>query len=236
MDPASHKFMNSSDETERTAPAACHRSPVTEPGVAAAPHLPQQIRLVTLPRVLFPQTFMALNVLEPRYERMVKECLADQEGIGILYQQENLSSDASDQQLANLTGLVGTYGLISDWYPQPDNTLSLNIDGLCRFRIKQVSQEADGLIIAGVEWLPEESSVEIRPEHQPLVNLLSEISHHPLAEGLDCHFDLTDAVSVSLNLAHLMPLNDTDKQSLLECPSASERLTTLRILLNVKER
>ncbi|WP_086481607.1 LON peptidase substrate-binding domain-containing protein [Oceanospirillum sanctuarii] len=199
------------------------------------PQLPAQIRLVILPRVLFPQTFMPLNVLEPRYERMVKECLSDQVGIGILYQQEIFTSDANNEQLASLKGMIGTYGLISDWYPQPDNTLSLNIDGLNRFQIRQARQEADGLVVADVDWIEEENPLPITPEHQPLAQLLSGISHHPLAEGLDCHFDLQDAVSVSLNLAHLMPISDLDKQSLLECPSASKRLTTLRTLLNVKE-
>ena len=198
------------------------------------PQLPEQIRLAILPRVLFPRTFMPLNVLEPRYERMVKECLSDQQGIGILYQQDNFSADASQDQLSQLSGQIGTYGLISDWYPQPDHTLSLNIDGLNRFRIKHVIQQADGLVVADVDWLPEENDIAIQPEHGPLVSLLSEISQHPLAQEFDCHFNLNDAVSVSLTLAHLMPIPDPDKQKLLECSSASERLTTLATLLNVK--
>ncbi|MFG1489478.1 LON peptidase substrate-binding domain-containing protein [Oceanospirillum sp. HFRX-1_2] len=196
--------------------------------------LPEQIRLAILPRVLFPQTFMPLNVLEPRYERMVKECLSDQAGIGILYRPEYFPSDAPQHQITRLCGQIGTYGQISDWYPQPDNTLSLNIDGLSRFQVKQATQQNDGLVIADVTWLTEDTEYTIRPEHQPLVNLLSDISHHPLAEAFDCRFNLHNAVSVSLNLAHLMPISDQEKQKLLECTSAHERLTELSRLLNIR--
>lgn len=210
-----------------------HRSPVTEPSVTPSLRLPDQIRLALVPRVLFPQTFMTLNVLEPRYERMVKECLTQQAGIGILYRWESSSTEMSQEELSTLRGQIGTYGLISDWYPQPDNTLSLNIDGLSRFEVAEVTQEADGLVIADVSWLEEEGDIPVSQKHQPLVDLLSEISHHPLAEGLECNFNLKDAVDVSLNLAHLMPISDSDKQKLLECHSADQRLDTLAELLKI---
>ncbi|WP_417598563.1 LON peptidase substrate-binding domain-containing protein [Oceanospirillum sp.] len=198
--------------------------------------LPKHISLVVMPRVLFPQTFMALNVLEPRYERMVKTCLSAYEGLGILFQMESLTVRASEEQLDQLKGCTGTYGLISDWYPQPDNTLALNIDGLRRFRVMSATQESDGLIRAEVQWLPEEKSTPVSPEHQHLADLLKEITHHPLAKECDFHFNLQDAKSVSLNLAHLLPLPDLDKQQLLECDTSTERLRKITSMLSAKKR
>ncbi len=200
------------------------------------PALPQHISIVVMPRVLFPQTFMVLNVLEPRYERMVKTCLSSQEGIGILFQMESITAKASEEQLNHLKGRTGTYGLISDWYPQPDNTLALNIDGLRRFLVTGATQEDDGLIRAKIEWLPEEESTPVSPDYQHLADLLKEITHHPLAKTCDIHFNLQDAKSVSLNLAHLLPLSDPDKQQLLECDTPTERLRKIASMLSVKTR
>ncbi|MDX1397354.1 MAG: LON peptidase substrate-binding domain-containing protein [Oceanospirillum sp.] len=215
----------------------CHsRSPITEPDVQASLSLPGEIYLVLMPRVLFPQTFMALNILEPRYERMVKACLADQQGIGILFQPDGIAANAPEEQLKALPGCIGTYGMISDWYPQPDNTLTLNLDGFRRFKIGHATQADDGLVSAQVEWLPEEDACEISNEHQHLVALLQEITRHPLVKACDCRFNLQDARSVSLNLSHLLPLPDADKQTLLECSDASKRLTTLSYMLSVKGR
>jgi len=185
------------------------------------------IALVAMPRVLFPSTFMPLNVFEPRYSRMVKECLALQAGVGIIYSEQTFPADTGSKELAHLVNHVGTYGVISDWYAQQDQTLSLSIDGLERFQIIELTQEEDGLLKAKVRWLPEPSDMPVPEEYKPLADLLQQIAHHPLAK--DCHFNfnLHSANAVSLALAHHLPFSDKDKQLLLECKNAEERLGIL---------
>lgn len=193
---------------------------------------PSQLPLVILPRVLFPQTFMPLNVLEPRYERMVKECLKAETGTGILYRDPGAGPELSDRQLDRLQGQIGTYGVISDWYPQPDQTLTLSIDGIRRFEVLNAVQESDGLIRADVRWLDEETPESLAERHQGLTQLLQQITHHPLAEAYQLSFDALDATALSLQLAHFLPFCDADKQQLLSTHSAAERLDQIQALLD----
>ncbi len=185
----------------------------------------QAIPLFPLPTVLYPGAYLPLQIFEPRYRRMVKECLQNNSGFIIV---QTLETPAPDQAQFYM---LGGYGEIFDWHPLPNEMIGIELKGLRKARIHRHAVAPDGLIIGEVELLPLECVTSLAPRYDELAGLLRDIQAHPLITALPFDIDYDDATDVSFRLAESLPFTREEKQLMLEMDNAEARLAKVLSVL-----
>lgn len=188
-----------------------------------------EIPLFPLGAVLFPGGPLPLRIFETRYIDLVRRCLRDGSGFGVVLIREGVEAGGPA-----LTFDVGTYARIVDFSQQPDGLLGIRAAGERRFRILERRRERDGLNVADVEWLPDaapqalpEDLAELGPALEALLDEVGE----PYA-SLDRH--LEDAAWVAGRLTEILPIPPGHKQHCLELDDPVERLRFLRPLFEIR--
>ena len=123
----------------------------------------QEIPLFPLGTVMFPGGPLALRIFEARYIDLVRRCMRDSSGFGIVLIREGQEAGGPA-----VTYDVGTLARIVDFSQQPDGLLGIRAMGERRFRILERRRARDGLNLADVEWLPVEAEVPLPAEFAEL--------------------------------------------------------------------
>ena len=191
------------------------------------------IPLFPLGTVLFHGGHLPLRIFEPRYLDMISRCMRQQKGFGVVLirsgSDARFSPDASQPEIFQ----VGTEAEIIDFNQLKEGMLGIVARGRRKFRIRETYEETDHLLVGRVEFLPDEPRSELRPEHQPLVDLLLQLVKHPMVQQLNLQVDFDDSRSVGWRLAELLPNIEPEiKQSLLQLQWPGERLAELTRLVN----
>ena len=183
--------------------------------------------------VVLPGTIQSLQIFEPRYIDMVKNCMIDSSGFVITLQSK--SNDDID------FGIVkrGAYVEIIDFNNNPNGLLSITVKAVNRVSIKNIVQQKDGLHIADIKPLvdPAVDDQALIAKHPELINILIQLRDHPRIKKLPIEIDLTSADSVAYHLSSLIPLTSQEKQSILEAFDASQRMNILsRLITKLSEK
>ena len=183
--------------------------------------------------VLFPGGILPLRIFEPRYVDMIRWCMREQATFGVVLLRQgsevNTPADAAgnDRELFK----IGTEAEIIDFNQADNGLLGIVAQGRRKFSIVDTREKKDGLLLASVQYLPEEAVGELTDEHETLVAVLKDLLQHPLIQQLNPEVDLQQARSVSYRLADLLPLEPEIKQALLQMNWPKERLSELRRLV-----
>lgn len=190
-----------------------------------------EIPLFPVQMVLFPGGKATLQVFEPRYLGMVRDCLKDNVGFGmVLIREGDQVLYYPDQQLPSVAH-CGTYCTIVDFDQHSNGNLEVTVEGQVKFSIRDQYESADRLMLAQVEFLPLEDEVPIPKNKQHLVSLLESLTNHDAVKSLGLDVDFEDARDVSARLAELLPCSNDFKQRMLEIRHADVRLTELEKLI-----
>ncbi len=183
-----------------------------------------EIPLFPLPLVLFPGGRLPLQIFEARYLDMVKRCLRDNVGFGVVLIEEGEQTLAArDQQLPSVAR-QGTYATIVDFDQNPNGTLGVVAEGQVKFVIRDEYELPDRLMMAQVEFLPVEEAAPVPPELAHLVNLLEKFLEHEAVSGFGLDVNYEDAVEVGARLTELLPCPGHFKQRMLELKNPLIRL------------
>jgi len=188
-----------------------------------------EIPLFPLGTVLFPGGPLPLRIFETRYIDLVRRCLRDGSGFGVVMIREGAEAGGPA-----LTFDVGTYARIVDFSQQPDGLLGIHAAGERRFRILERRRERDGLNVADVEWLPEESSSPLPEEFAELGPALDAILAQVGEPFASLERRLDDAAWVAGRLTEILPIPPGHKQHCLELDDPVERLRFLRPLFEIR--
>lgn len=190
-----------------------------------------EIPLFPLRTVLFPGGQLPLRIFEPRYTDLVRNCLRDDAGFGVVLIRDGDEARLSDEFQSPLVFQVGTEAKIVDFNQLSDGLLGIVAQGGRKFRLLESRVAEDNLQWGRVEFLAPETASPVGDEFEDLVTLLRELTQHPLVEKLKLEVDYDDARSVGCRLAELLPIEPEIKQSLLQLNTARERLAELDRLL-----
>lgn len=187
----------------------------------------EPLGLFPLHTVLVPGASLGLRVFEPRYLDLVRDCGRAGKGFGVC-----LILDGDEVGAPASAAAYGTEALIEDFGSDDDGLLTLQVRGARRFHTQRVRVRDNGLQVADVEWCDPDPGDAVRPEHSLLVTLLERLieriggehAHAPKAQ-----FD--DAAWVGWRLAELLPLQDAQRQALLQIDDPHQRLDRLLVLL-----
>jgi len=188
-----------------------------------------EIALFPLNTVLFPGGPLALRIFEARYIDMIRRCMREDTGFGVVLIREGPEAGGPAT-----TFDVGTYARISDFSQQPDGLLGISAIGTKRFRILERRRARDGLNLADIEWLAEEPSVALPEEFAELGPAVEAALDQAGAPYLGLERHPGDAAWVSSRVAEILPLPVDHKQHTLELDDPVERLRYLRPLFEIE--
>ena len=195
-----------------------------------------EIPLFPLRTVLFPGGVLPLRIFEPRYLDMVGSCMRGGHGFGVVLIRNGNEARASAQDQLPEIFDIGTEARIVDFNQADNGLLGIVAHGERKFRVRDTREQKDHLLLGQVEFLPEEPPGDLLPEHVNLVEVLKELTKHPLVQRLNLDVDFAQARSVSFRLADLLPIEPEIKQSLLQLRWPRERLMELsRIVRKFQE-
>jgi len=183
--------------------------------------------LFPLTVVLFPGAEVHLRIFEPRDLQRVRECSENNCHFGASWTPPGNELGSTAEPMA-----VGTLARIDDFYSCSDGVLGIRVEGGQRFRILQSRQNQMGLVRVTAEIWPPETVQPVPAEYALLVTILERLVEQFAPSWQDAgraHYD--DAVWVSYRLAELLPLDEVERQVLLEAMSAADRLNEMLALL-----
>jgi Lon protease-like protein len=187
------------------------------------------IPLFPLGTVLFPGGHLPLRIFERRYIDMVRECSSRDFcfGVCLINNPEGSKTPATHHRM-------GTMAKIIDFSTLEDGLLGIVASGQQKCVIQQTRMRDNGLLMARVQALDEESPVDM-PDQYSVLSMIAGRFMEQLGKNYpsfqpDC---LQDANWVAYRLAELLPLESSEKQMLLQTGDALERL---QILLEVLPR
>ncbi|MDP4874794.1 MAG: LON peptidase substrate-binding domain-containing protein [Pseudomonadales bacterium] len=190
-----------------------------------------EIPLFPLPLVLFPGGRMPLQIIETRYLDMLTQCLRQNTGFGVVMIEEGRQMlRHRDEQLPSVA-FTGTLATIIDFDQSAGGTLDILIEGQQKFVVRDQYEQADRLMLAEVEFLPEEAAELVPEDKQHLASLLASLLEHEAVQGLDLVIDFDDATAVGGRLTELLPLPKHFKQRMLEMKNPLARLSDLESLI-----
>ena len=173
--------------------------------------------------VALPGTIQNLQIFEPRYINMVKDCMKNNQGFVIVFQKPTDSID--DFEISK----KGSYVEIIDFNNLPNGLLGISVKSINKVVVNNLIQLKDGLHIAEINPLvdPEVDDQALLAEFPEITNILNQLVKHPRIVDMPIEVDFNSADSVAYHLAGLIPISSSSKQNLLEAFDASQRLKIL---------
>ena len=171
--------------------------------------------------VALPGTIQSLQIFEPRYINMIKNCMSNDHGFVIVLQKKDELNFGIPKK--------GTYVEIIDFNNLPNGLLGITVRAENKVSINNLCQLEDGLNIADIkpEIDPEVDNQALIAEYPEIINILSQIIKHPKVTELPIKVDFNSADSIAYHLAGLIPLTTNQRQNLLEAFDAAQRLAIL---------
>ncbi len=194
----------------------------------------ETIPLFPLNSVLFPKGRISLQIFESRYVDMVRACLKDGSGFGIVLIEQGSEVARTGQKLD--IHRTGTYCHVVDWNQLPNGLLGITAEGRSTFRILESWREPNNLCKAMVEYRQQDSidadKVEVGEEFEEYVELLRGLARHPAIEELKLDMSFENLREVAWRLSELLPIANREKQTLLEQADPIARLQQIELYIN----
>lgn len=186
----------------------------------------EEIPLFPLHTVLFPGAPLHLHIFEARYQEMIERCVADDRPFGIVLIRNGDGMTGNPEPF-----MVGTAARVHSVFRYADGRLDVSVFGERRFRVRRLD-DGSGYMIGQTEPL-DEAEVEDRAEAEALTRKARD-SFKQLVEtyyakpefNVEVRFP-HEPTELSFAIANFLPLDNRQKQRLLETTSTTERLITL---------
>ena len=171
---------------------------------------PDRISLFPLNVVLFPGELLPLHIFEPRYRRMVRECLDEKTPFGMLL------------ALPNGVAHVGCSAEILEVTKRyDDGRMDILAVGRHPYRIVDLFTD-DPLLAGSVDYLEDKDSL-LDPQIREKLIELYEVCYTLLFSGIPANLAQSPCESLSFVIASALPLELLWKQQILELRSEAER-------------
>lgn len=193
--------------------------------------LPRTLPIFPLPgAVVLPGTQLPLNIFEPRYLNMIFDVLGEQRLIGMVQPQPNSLHSRTPEVMT-----TGCAGRISSFSETNDGRLLIVLSGVCRFDIVEEIPTTRGYRKVVADWSRYQGDYKNDPspltERRLLLSRLRVYSDtHQLEVAWNALERMDDATMVNF-LASQLPLEDEDKQLLLEAMDLGSRARLLMGML-----
>jgi Lon protease-like protein len=190
-----------------------------------------ELPLFPLSAVLLPYGRVPLQIFEPRYLDLVRDCMKTSSPFGVVWIRRGAEVMRRGRAAPDL-GDYGTCARIVDWNQLPNNLLGITIEGGERFDLQQTQTRANGLVVGQVEMQSAPAPVRVADEWLPLVDVLRSLEAHPHIQRMRLRVDYNNAWQVAYTLIQVLPLEESLKYELLGIDSIDLLVIELQVLLN----
>ena len=188
---------------------------------------PINLPIFPLKLVVLPGTIQGLQIFEPRYLNMVKQCMSNASNFVISYKSDRF--DDFDFGIEK----VGTSVQIVDFNNLPNGLLGITVKAESKVSLNNIIQLEDKSYLGEVLPLtePEVDDQSLLAKYPDLIEVLVKLKEHPEIKTLQLDIDLDSADSVSYHLGNLIPLTVDEKQTLLTAFDADQIFKILSKIL-----
>ena len=189
--------------------------------------IPSSIPLFPLDNVLLlPFGKLPLNIFEERYLKMALDSLKNHRMIGVIQPKNN----------SNELFMMGCIGKITSFIETPDYRIVLNLEGVCRFILKERNLTPNGYYQAGIDCNDYADDLNTMEPQIDRDSLIAKYENFFKMKKLEIDKNvLSDTSNLQLlsTLAMLAPFNKIDKQAILESPNLLSRVSTINSILDL---
>src|SRR3989442_12127063 len=199
----------------------------------------RELPIFPLPLVLFPGTTQPLHVFEPRYRRLLADCLAGDKRFGIAYHRAAAAEGGGGggaTEAAPAPGVIGCVAVIRSTTALPDGRANILTAGERRFTLVEWVPSPLPYRVAHIEEFDDEPAdeteaaalaAEVQQDFGRLARALA-----GLTDRDDQETELsTDPLLLSFQVAAALELEPDAKQALLTLRNTADRLRRLAALL-----
>ena len=190
-----------------------------------------ELPLFPLSAQLMPYGKVPLQIFEPRYLDLVKDCLKSDSVFGVVWIKRG-AEVAERGAVVPTLGDHGTTARIIDWDQLPNGLLGLTVQGGRRFDLNSTEVRPNGLVVGRVELRPPVASVAMEPQWQSLLDVLRSLETHPHVQRMALQVDYSDAWQVAYTLIQLLPLEEAVKYQLLGLDDIQALMGEVDMILN----
>lgn len=189
-----------------------------------------EINLFPLNSILLPDSLLPLQIFEPRYLKLLKDCILD-EPIGII------QPNSDDQHEPPVLHQMGCSGRVVRMEELDTDRYFVLLRGEKRFHYIGDTVTERGYRRADIRWVLETSPADenrqyIQDREQFLFNLRQYLENIGVKADLSEVEDTRDVQLIN-SLSMMMPLNEQERQNLLEAMSVPERLHILEQIIGL---
>lgn len=186
--------------------------------------------------LLLPWSRLPLNIFERRYLSMVQDALGIGRMIGMV---QPVGGALTDSETLPSLFSVGCAGRISSFSETPDGRLLITLTGVCRFRITEERPMTRAYRMVDPDWMPFADDLNPQPPVQvDRARLMQALTEFLNTIGMPVNdralADLPPADLIN-TVAMTFPFDPTEKQALLEAPTAQHRADVLITLLEMAQ-
>ena len=195
-------------------------------------NLPNTIPIFPLKGVvMFPDTYLPLNIFEPRYLKMVDYAISNENRLIGMIQPKN--SNESDDNLSFYR--VGCAGKIIKFEETDDNRYLITLKGLSRFNLISEKTNEKDYKEANISWENFSKDLNINAKSSDFSTLKKTLKKYFKSKNIRANTDAIDTFNdynFVDQITMICPLANNEKQLLLETTSISKREKLLQTILD----
>ncbi len=181
--------------------------------------------------VMFPDTYLPLNIFEPRYLKMIDQVISNENRLIGMIQPKNLND--SDHKCAFYE--VGCAGKIIKFEETDDNRYLITLKGLSRFNLISEKINVQEFREANINWENFRKDLNKSVMSPNFTTLKTTLKKYFKSKNIKANMDVIDTLNdynFVDQITMICPLANEDKQLLLETSSISKRSKLLETMLD----
>ena len=181
--------------------------------------------------VMFPDTYLPLNIFEPRYLKMIDHAISNEHRLIGMIQTQN--SNESDEK--SIFYKVGCAGKIIKFEETDDNRYLITLKGLSRFNLVSEKTNDKNFREANINWENFKKDLNITDETSDFTTLKLTLKKYFKSKNIKANMDAIDTFNdynFVDQITMICPFENNEKQLLLETASISKREKLLKTILD----
>jgi len=181
--------------------------------------------------VIFPNTYLPLNIFEPRYLKMIEYAISEENRLIGMVQPKQPQDKNNDVELYK----VGCAGKIIKFEETEDSRYLITLKGVSRFNILSDTTNSDNYREAKVNWEDYKEDLDKNSSNENFDSLKKVLKDYFKIKKMRVNTEIIDACNdynFVDQLTMICPLNFQEKQLLLETKLIAKRNTLLKSIID----